>query len=594
MDPVQVPAPAATKAAVRALEPSPRGGDNLPLVPMGEAIRLIQQQAQIFEVPDMGTLYRWILEHRLSRTDLFSVHGMRWQAVGDRPDLERFFAAAEALKGRPQPSVSRWDNMDVVPMEETPSTVEHLLHAPRSALPEPKSQSGIIPLDPGDRASNSGLRAERAPAGGMFGPPPTPQRRSPLEEQAVEIEMDSASEHGVTPQPSGQFGLSVATGAAASTSAKPPESRRIDVFPDVPDAGDTSSTFAMDPASSAGDIDGNRQEMSFDAGFPDSGDSNSVVASESASSAGIDTDETHEAFFSGDQRMIDTPVSTDSLQPVGKARPPVIQLRPPRRRRDEQDEETMEAPSNSDLKTAADTRGDSSRTPPAPDPVFGPTPRVSITPNTPPPRREVEEEPEEGPRGTPFWVWGVVMGSVLFITVLAVFAWSTLNPKQAPTPVNKVEVKTPEVAPEAAPSAPATPAPAPAATPEAPAPVAPKAEPPKPKPAPPVTPAAPVTTPAPKAAPTTTPPPTSGRALVKQGWAMVEKDPAKARDLFGRAVQANPGNAEAVYGRGYAAAKMGDSAGARSDLCQAQRLNTDPELGAEIQAGLRRVGGACN
>lgn len=575
---------------MRALEPSPRGGDNLPLVPMGEAIRLIQQQAQIFEVPDMGTLYRWILEHRVSRTDLFSVHGMRWQAVGDRPDLERFFAAAEALKGRPQPSVSRWDNMDVVPMEETPSTVEHLLHAPRSALPEPKSQSGIVPLEPIDRASNSGVRVERAPAGGMFGPPPTPQRRSPIEEQAVEIEMDSASEHGVTPQPSGQFGLSVATGAAAP--AKPPESRRVDIFADMPDFGDTSSSFAMDPASSAGEMDDNRQEMSFDLGFPDSGDSNSVVAADSASSAGIEMEDTHDASFSG-ERMFDTPVSTDSLQPVGKARPPVIQLRPPRRRRDEQDEETMEAPSSADMKTAADPRGEAARTPPAPDPVFGPTPRVSITPNTPSPRRELEEEPEEPPRTTPIWVWGVAMGSVLFITVLAVFAWSTLNPKPEPTKVDKVEVKTPDLPTEAVPPAPTEP------TPVAPSPVAPTPEPSAPKPAPeipkpkPVTPVSSPTNPPPPPKPTT-PPPTSGKALVKQGWAMVEKDPAKARDLFGRAVQANPGNAEAVYGRGYAAAKMGDSAGARSDLCQAQRLNTDPELGAEIQAGLRRVGGACN
>ena len=184
------------------------------------------------------------------------------------------------------------------------------------------------------------------------------------------------------------------------------------------------------------------------------------------------------------------------------------------------------------------------------------------------------------------------MAAVVLITVLAALAWSVLNPKPTVQPVGNVQVEKPLVTPPPETPAPVVTTPAPAEKP-AEKPVVKPAEKPVEKP---VEKPKPVET-APK--PTdplkpTTPPPSSGKALVKQGWNTVEKDPAKARDMFNRAVQANPGNAEAVYGRGYAAAKLGDSSAARSDLCTAQRLNHDPEMAAEIQAGLRRVGGACN
>ena len=97
------------------------------------------------------------------------------------------------------------------------------------------------------------------------------------------------------------------------------------------------------------------------------------------------------------------------------------------------------------------------------------------------------------------------------------------------------------------------------------------------------------------APPPAPPKPPSGKTLVKQGWTAVEKgDATKARNLFDQAVQASPGNAEAVYGRGYASMKIGDSDGARRDFCRALSVGADPELTVEIQAGLKRVGGSCN
>lgn len=571
------------------MEPPARGGDQLPLIPSGEMIRLIQQQAQIYEVPDLGTLYRWILEHRLTRQDLFSVHGMRWQAIGDRPDLERFFAAADALKGKKEPALPRWDNMDVVPMEETPSTFEHQQFNPRAALPDPSSPGLLLT----DRVNQPNIPLQQ--------PVFQERNRSPIEDSSVDMEMDSASEAGIVPVAS--MGLSF----KEQTPAKRPG--LVDVLPPLP--GDPVPQEEEMPSSFPMDAPGAGEESSVPAmSFGDAGDEDpgSAVAIDSASSAGIDmAEETMESTFLNGGSASDS--AAVQLQPVGKARPPVIQMRQRRRRDDLSDEETQEAPSNIDAL----------RVPPPPEPVLGPTPRVTISPE-PPPARSDSSGDGEADRATPGWVWAIAGLGAVVITVAAVLAWSQLNPpapnpgnlKVDPTPAGLSGTTSPEgSAPAEKPVAPAAPS-----SPEG---TAPTGAPPAPtEPAPsasgttPTAPSAGTTgTTSPKAsgtgtkpagegtkattAPTTPPKPPSGKTLVKQGWSAVEKgDATKARALFDQAVQASPGNAEAVYGRGYAAMKVGDSDSARRDFCRALSVGADPELTVEIQAGLKRVGGSCN
>jgi hypothetical protein len=556
-------------------------------------IRLIQQQAQIYEVPDLGTLYRWILEHRVTRQDLFSVHGMRWQAIGDRPDLERFFAAANALKGKKEPTLPRWDNMDVVPMEETPSTFEHQQFTPRSPLPDPSSPGLLLT----DRVNQPNIPLQQ--------PVFQERSRSPIEEQSVDMEMDSASEAGVAP--AARVGLSFKESAPARRPGL------VDVLPPlpndpVPQEEEMPSSFPMDAPGVGEEASG--PSMNFGESDEDPG---SAVAIDSASSAGLDNaDETLESTFLNSGMGSDA--AAVQLQPVGKGRPPVIQMRQRRRRDDLSDEETQEAPSNIDAL----------KVPPPPEPVLGPTPRVTISPEPPPARADNGDG--DGDRATPGWVWAIAGLGAVVITIAAVLAWSQLNPP-APNPNNlKVDptpagssgatgpsdaAATPGQNPGGTTGATGTAPPTATTSPEA-------ALPPTGTPGS----SAAATSPPPAGNPATTgtqgtkpatgtagskppgdvkvtPPapakPPSGKTLVKQGWAAVEKgDANKARNLFDQAVQASPGNAEAVYGRGYASMKVGDNDGARRDFCRALSVGADSELAVEIQAGLKRVGGSCN
>jgi predicted Zn finger-like uncharacterized protein len=65
--------------------------------PAGESIQLVQVAGQIWSVPDMAALHQWILERRLDRDALVSKHGLRWVRAGEREDLAMFFSASDAL-----------------------------------------------------------------------------------------------------------------------------------------------------------------------------------------------------------------------------------------------------------------------------------------------------------------------------------------------------------------------------------------------------------------------------------------------------------------------------------------------------------------
>ncbi len=77
------------------LVPEPR------LVPVGEPVEMLRVGGDVYSLPDAATLQRWILEQRVSRSDMVSQHGMRWTALGDRAEFAIFFTAVDAL---PQPA----------------------------------------------------------------------------------------------------------------------------------------------------------------------------------------------------------------------------------------------------------------------------------------------------------------------------------------------------------------------------------------------------------------------------------------------------------------------------------------------------------
>ncbi|MBN2797562.1 MAG: hypothetical protein JXX28_00285 [Deltaproteobacteria bacterium] len=58
----------------------------------------IKREGTVYLVKDWANLQRWIIEGRLSPTDLVSEDGVQWQPLGDRPELGTFFLAVEKLE----------------------------------------------------------------------------------------------------------------------------------------------------------------------------------------------------------------------------------------------------------------------------------------------------------------------------------------------------------------------------------------------------------------------------------------------------------------------------------------------------------------
>lgn len=66
-------------------------------VGIAEPVEMLRVSGDVYSVPDAATLQRWILERRVSPEDMVSQYGMRWTAIGDRPELALFFQAADRL-----------------------------------------------------------------------------------------------------------------------------------------------------------------------------------------------------------------------------------------------------------------------------------------------------------------------------------------------------------------------------------------------------------------------------------------------------------------------------------------------------------------
>jgi predicted Zn finger-like uncharacterized protein len=177
-----VPAPA---AATPTPDPAPKG-------------MLLKQEGKVYHVRDLATMQRWIVERRVMREDLVSIGGVRWEPVGNRPELEVFFDlvdqadVAHQASGAAPLALGRSEAGEPAtlgaPRRPLASPDRDL--APRRAWPGAPSDPGLgaISLGPEDSPPGSGRpplagshsargAIERLPPSEAGGPRPPPLGR---------------------------------------------------------------------------------------------------------------------------------------------------------------------------------------------------------------------------------------------------------------------------------------------------------------------------------------------------------------------------------------------------------------------------------
>ncbi|MCK6507845.1 zinc-ribbon domain-containing protein [Myxococcota bacterium] len=70
-------------------------GASAPSGESGPPPMLLKQEGKVYQVEDVATLQRWIVERRVLREDLLSIGGLKWEPVGGRRDLQIFFHLVE-------------------------------------------------------------------------------------------------------------------------------------------------------------------------------------------------------------------------------------------------------------------------------------------------------------------------------------------------------------------------------------------------------------------------------------------------------------------------------------------------------------------
>lgn len=63
----------------------------------GGRVEQVRVAGEVYDVADLATLQRWVLEGRVDPADEVCEPGNRWTTIGDRPDFHLFFVAAGAL-----------------------------------------------------------------------------------------------------------------------------------------------------------------------------------------------------------------------------------------------------------------------------------------------------------------------------------------------------------------------------------------------------------------------------------------------------------------------------------------------------------------
>lgn len=219
------------------LAPAPPTGERAAVdnvnPPVGDAITRVQAQGHAFDVPDLATLQRWILEERVRPDDLYARDGGPWVPLHTRAELAIFFSAAARLS-------------------ESPAAIERLVAPPLPTTDDAERATTIAgPPAAAAAPSDRDDALERSPAD-----PPHPQapepREAPTIVSAPDLSRDlpvAASPFGGPPvRPLGDFGPS--PGVVGTTDATPEPENAFD-FPAVPDDDVFTDAPPREPARAA-------------------------------------------------------------------------------------------------------------------------------------------------------------------------------------------------------------------------------------------------------------------------------------------------------------------------------------------------------
>lgn len=139
----------------------------------------LKQDGKVYLVRDWATVQRWIMERRVEREDLVSEGGVRWEPIGNRPELGSFFAAVEQLEAQEQhPAAAPLPSATPTLAEFTPPPFPASAPpAPPAATPPPNPFANPFPFgEPEDEPPSSGRfgRLDDDTEGVPMGLPPLP------------------------------------------------------------------------------------------------------------------------------------------------------------------------------------------------------------------------------------------------------------------------------------------------------------------------------------------------------------------------------------------------------------------------------------
>jgi hypothetical protein len=495
-----------------------------------EPVEMLRVSGDVYSVPDSATLQRWILERRVSPEDMVSQHGMRWVAIGDRPEFALFFQAADRLAADPQPLDDLDPELEAPRRRELPMADDEQIYVqelppeaadPPTALePQPEPEPALPALRPSPTLSPHPFRDE--PTIHASEPPPVV---GPLDELPANL-------------------------LVASRVADDP-TRLLDVPPPVPFQMEARSLgFKLDP-------DPDTQEETL---------------------RSFDRQEIEQAHDPTDSFMLTgvIPGSSDYRPPpvhIDGGVPRTVQPRTP----SVLDDEPEPPPKRSGGAAPEYVIGGLfvgaalialagwmfTRTPEAP--AEAPKPEVAAAAPLPPPPPPANPEDEAARK------------AAQAAAMAEPFPGDELPAEPAPEPAKAAPAPEP-----AKPAPPPEPKPAPKPV-EKPAPAVARAP----------TPEAPAA-PKPAAKAEATGGGSARSLTDAGWKAIDKGDLEGAHGFFARALQKDPRAGWALYGRGYANEKLGDKISAGSDYCAAQAAAaSDPELGRELAGGLRRLGKGC-
>ncbi|GDX78376.1 hypothetical protein LBMAG42_01870 [Deltaproteobacteria bacterium] len=570
---MQGEASGALPPALLPIEPPSRTVPEARSVLAGEPVEMLRVGGDVYSVPDLATLQRWILEGRVSLADKVSLHGMRWTPVADRPDLAIFFTAAQAMSApRASPTISPLPSPipaqpgglpmaddEEIYVQELASVEPGVLQAPAASLgsaaddaPEPVPD---VPTPPAFVMSNPSIALaeferddERTVAdAGAVGPldelpaemlvPPRHVRATDDPETLLELPMRPAFQmearslgFQMGPDPDTQEALIEET-QQIDVAAPPPQPL---VPPPPPPRADLADDFMLtgilpsaSPTLTPPPIDFGRGRTPV------------TVAPRSPPSALDDEPDydTPPRRGWGPEWFIGGALGLAALLAVGSwlfsGEEPAV----------------AEGGAVTEVAAPADA--------PAP-PAVPEGPPAEAAPIEP---AQLEAEIAAEQAGAQGGIDAQVKADMARAQAAArAEAEAAAKETAEKAAVLKAKAQAEDAARKKAEAM-----------------------------------AKPAAAPKPEAAPKPAAGGGSAKSLADQGWKAMDKgDTEGAHGLFARALQKDPSSAWALYGRGYANEKLGDKVSAKADYCMATaNAGSDTELTRELAGGLRRVGGGC-